>query len=147
MTPAYTANRAAGMGASGRVWSVAIRKWGGACPKCGRVIIRLWTGIATFTSEDMVMSPSRLSTILLCAVVLAAPCTAAADLPPDLALVPADAAGFLHLRFGDAWRSEYFKDFRDLIVRAGPKAVDAISKRFTPDPMTFDRLTVCLLMP
>jgi hypothetical protein len=64
-----------------------------------------------------------------------------------LALVPADAAGFLHLRFGDAWRSEYFKDFRDLIVRAGPKAVDAISKRFTPDPMTFDRLTVCLLMP
>jgi prepilin-type processing-associated H-X9-DG protein len=83
----------------------------------------------------------------VCAVVLAAPGATAADLPPDLAVVPADAAVFLHFRFGDAWRSEHMKDFRELIMRAGPKAVEAISKRFTPDPMSFDRLTVCLLPP
>jgi hypothetical protein len=93
------------------------------------------------------MSPVRLFTILFCLVVLAASRATAADVPPDLAAVPADAAGFLHFRFGDAWRSEHFKEFRDLIVRAGPKAVEAISKRFTPDPLTFDRLTVGLLMP
>jgi len=93
------------------------------------------------------MSPVRLSTMFFCVLVLAAPPATAADLPPDLAAVPADAAGFLHFRFGDAWRSEHMKDFRELILRAGPKAVEAISKRFTPDPLTFDRLTVCLLPP
>src|SRR4051812_33823719 len=95
----------------------------------------------------MVMSRLLLSTIVFCALVLAAPRATTADLPPDLAVVPADAAAFVHFRFGDVWRGEHFKDFRDLIQRAGPKAVETISKRFTPDPLTLDRLTVCLLPP
>src|SRR5438270_10337808 len=81
------------------------------------------------------------------AVLAAAAPARAADLPPDLALVPADAAGFVHVRFGDALRSEHLKEFRDLIHRAGPKALETLSKRFTPDPMSFDRLTAYVLTP
>lgn len=93
------------------------------------------------------MSPARLFMLFFCVIMLATPRATAADMPPDLAAVPADAAGFVHFRFGDAWRSEHMKEFRELILRAGPRAVAAISIRFTPDPLTFDRLTVCLLPP
>src|SRR5262249_1213785 len=50
-------------------------------------------------------------------------------------------------RVGDALRGDHLKNFREMVHHAGPKALDAFSKRFTPDPLTFDRLTVYLLPP
>src|SRR4051794_15646554 len=81
--------------------------------------------------------------------VLAAAATPAraADLPPDLALVPTEAAGFVHVRFGDALRGEHLKELRDLIRRAGPRALETLSKRFTPDPMSLDRVTMYAFVP
>src|SRR5262249_35134529 len=97
-------------------------------------------------SEATIMSPPRLSAAFLCVIVLA-PGATASDLPPDLNAVPADAAGFVHIRVGDALRGDHLKNFREMVHHAGPKALDAFSKRFTPDPVTFDRLTVYLLPP
>ena len=70
-----------------------------------------------------------------------------APLPPELAVVPPDAIAFVHVRLADLWKSEAFKDFRDLIQKAGPKAIQAFDKRFVPHPSTLDRLTFFVLPP
>ena len=79
------------------------------------------------------MSAWRFVTLALCLVALVAPVSWAADLPPDLALVPADAAGFIHVRLGDAVRSEHLKEFREL-----PHVSDAFHLRQS-HPRTVDR--------
>jgi Protein of unknown function (DUF1559) len=83
--------------------------------------------------------------LVLTAALLAVPPAAAQPLPPDLALVPADAAGFVHVRIGDAIRSEQLKEIRDLVRKAGPRALETFSNRFTPDPTTIDRVTAYFL--
>src|SRR5262245_5205603 len=63
-------------------------------------------------------------------------------LPPDLAFVPADGAGFIHVRLADVWKSEHFKEWRETLLKAGDDALAAFDKRFVPAPSSIDRLTV-----
>ena len=84
---------------------------------------------------------------LLC--IVASPSVAAAQdkLPPDLALVPADALGFVHVRVADVWKSEPLKEWRTMILKAGDEALAAFDKRFVPAPSSIERITAMLLAP
>jgi prepilin-type processing-associated H-X9-DG protein len=73
--------------------------------------------------------------------------TAQDKLPPDLALVPADALGFVHVRVADVWKSEPFKEWRATILKAGDEALAALDKRFVPAPSSIERVTAVLLAP
>ena len=68
-----------------------------------------------------------------------------ADLPADLALVPADAAGFVHIRLADLWKNEIMDGFRKTWEKAGPKALAAFDKQFVPAPSTLSRGTAFIL--
>ena len=63
-------------------------------------------------------------------------------LPTDLALVPADALGFLHVRVGEVWRSDAFKEWRDTVMKAGAPALAAFDQRFFPTPSSVERTTL-----
>jgi hypothetical protein len=60
----------------------------------------------------------------------------------DLALVPADAVGFVHVRLADIWKNEMFAGFRKTWEKAGPKALAALDKQFVPAPSTISRATL-----
>lgn len=64
----------------------------------------------------------------------------------DLALVPADAVGFVHVRAGDIWKNEMFAGFRQTFEKSGPKALAALDAQFVPKISTFDRATGFLLL-
>ena len=66
---------------------------------------------------------------------------------PDLDVVPPNALGFIHLRAADLWRSDWAKDIRYLVDKAGPDAWKAFEKKCPIDPATLDRITVILLTP
>ena len=66
---------------------------------------------------------------------------AAAALPADLAMVPADAAGFVHIRAADIWKDASFDPFRQVMAKAGPKALAVLETQFVPAPASFDRAT------
>src|SRR5262245_51224583 len=51
------------------------------------------------------------------------------SLPADLDLVPRDAAGFVHLRLADLWQSDWLKDIRHVVDRAGPEAWKTFEKK------------------
>jgi hypothetical protein len=68
-----------------------------------------------------------------------------APLPADLAFVPADGIGFVHVRLGDIWKSNEFKEWRDTVLKAGETALAAFDKRFVPAPSSIDRVTVAIL--
>src|SRR5262245_41149756 len=68
-------------------------------------------------------------------------------LPPDLAAVPNDAFAFGHVRLADLWKNEALKDVRGVLQKAGPKALEALDKRFSPAPSTIERLTIYLPTP
>jgi hypothetical protein len=63
-------------------------------------------------------------------------------LPPDLALVPEDGIGFVHVRIADLWRHESMKEVRDVVKKAGDQAVAALDKRFASLPSNVERLTL-----
>ncbi|MCE9530745.1 MAG: DUF1559 domain-containing protein [Planctomycetes bacterium] len=65
--------------------------------------------------------------------------------PPDLAAVPTDALGFVHIRVADIWKSDALKEFRDTVLKAGTKALDGFDARFIPAPSSIDRLTVAVI--
>ena len=67
------------------------------------------------------------------------------ELPADLALVPADALGFAHVRVAEIWKSDSMKDLRKVVERAGPTAFGVLDADFTPPPSTIDRVTTVLL--
>ncbi len=69
----------------------------------------------------------------------------AATLPSDLALVPANAVGFVHVRGADLWKHEMFAGLRATFEKAGSKAVATLDDRFVPKPSTFDRFTAFVL--
>ncbi len=69
------------------------------------------------------------------------------NLPPDLAAVPGNAIGFVHLRVADLWKNDALKQFRAMIEKAGPKALEAFDQRFVPAPSMIDRVTVFAIMP
>ncbi len=78
-------------------------------------------------------------------VVAAAQPGAAAD-NADLALVPADAIGFIHVRAADLWKNDAFADIRKTFEKAGPKALAALDSQFVPKISTFDRATAFLVL-
>jgi len=68
-------------------------------------------------------------------------------LPRDLAFVPPDALGFLHVRVADVWKSEHFKEWRATVLKAGEKALAAFDARFFPTPSSLERVTVFFTTP
>ncbi len=73
---------------------------------------------------------------------------AAADsrpLPADLALVPTDAAGFVHIRAADLWKRDDLKPYRAIFESAGAKTIGLLDEHFEPRPSTTDRVTLVLL--
>jgi len=84
--------------------------------------------------------------LAILSLVLSAGAGRAADpLPADLALVPADAVGFVHVRAKDLWASDLFTGLRNMVEKAGPTAVAQFDSQFYPAPSTIDRVTVILL--
>ena len=61
--------------------------------------------------------------------------------PSDLAMVPADAAGFVHLKVGEILKDSSFDPFRMILAKAGPKAVGTVDGQFVPAPSSFSRAT------
>lgn len=82
------------------------------------------------------------STVLAFAVA-----ASAAELPPDLALVPANAAGFVHIRVAELAKHDDMKELRAFVAKAGPDALKTFSERFAPDPLSLERVTMFLVMP
>jgi len=70
----------------------------------------------------------------------------ATELPPDLALVPADALGFVHVRAAELWKRDVFAPFRQTFEKAGPKVLAALDEQFVPKVSTFDRVTGVLMV-
>lgn len=94
--------------------------------------------VAALTATVLVLRPDP-----------AAPTAAAAQPEPlsaDLALVPADATGFVHFRLADLWKNEVMAGFRKTWEKAGPKALEALDKQFVPAPSTISRGTVFVMM-
>jgi hypothetical protein len=73
---------------------------------------------------------------------VAATAPAQSKLPPDLALVPGDAVGFLHVKVAEVWKADVLKDARQLVEKAGPQASAALDEQFHPAPSSIDRVTV-----
>ncbi len=71
----------------------------------------------------------------------------AADLPPDLALVPANSVGFIHVRVAEIYRSDSFRDLREVLNKAGADVLRTFNARFAPAPDTIERVTAFVLMP
>ena len=68
------------------------------------------------------------------------------DLPTDLALVPADAVGFVHVRLAELWKNEVMDGFRKTWEKAGPKALAALDTQFVPAPSTIARGTAFVML-
>jgi hypothetical protein len=64
----------------------------------------------------------------------------------DLALVPADAVGFVHVRLADLWKNEMFAPLRKTWERAGDKAIGALDEQFVPAPSSINRVTGFVLI-
>src|SRR5438067_13423811 len=87
---------------------------------------------------------------LVTAVALATAAVAqpkADKLPPDLAAVPNDAFAFAHIKLADLWKNDALKDVREILQKAGPKALEAFDKRFSPAPSTIERVTAYMPTP
>ena len=63
----------------------------------------------------------------------------------EVALVPADAAGFAHIRVTDLWHTDAMSEFRKVLEKAGPDAAKALDDGFVPAPSTLERATVFVL--
>jgi hypothetical protein len=70
-----------------------------------------------------------------------------AAVPADLAMVPADAMGFVHVRLADVWKNDALKSYRRIVEKAGPQALAALDEQFVPPPSTIDRITAVALPP
>ena len=75
------------------------------------------------------------------------PAEAGTELPADLAMVPADALGFVHVRLADVWKHDALKEYRRIVEKAGPRALAALDAQFVPPPSTIDRVTAVALPP
>ena len=85
--------------------------------------------------------------LALAAPAFGQPAGRAAPLPADLAAVPSDAFLVAHVKLADLWKNDALKDIRTILQKAGPKALEALDKRFTPAPSSVERLTVYLPPP
>jgi hypothetical protein len=68
-------------------------------------------------------------------------------LPADLAAVPNDAFAFAHVKLADLWKNDALKDVREILQKAGPKALEAFDKRFTPAPSSVECITAYMPPP
>lgn len=88
--------------------------------------------------------------LLAAAVYVFSPTPEAAAQPaavaPELALVPADAAGFVHVRAADIWKSDVFAELRKTWERAGAKVIADLDKQFVPAPTSLARATGFVIM-
>jgi hypothetical protein len=64
----------------------------------------------------------------------------------ELAMVPADSVGFIHIRARDLWKSEDLSDLRKVIDKAGPDALNILDESFVPKPSSLDRLTLVVMV-
>ena len=67
--------------------------------------------------------------------------------PEDLKLVPGNAVLAVHMDLTKLWQSESMNDMRDLLKKAGPKALIELEKRFVPDPTTVETVTGFVMFP
>src|SRR5262245_11624434 len=67
-------------------------------------------------------------------------------LSADLALVPADCVGFIHIRLADLWKNEVMAGFRKTWEKAGAKALATLDAQFVPAPSTISRGTAFVLL-
>ena len=67
--------------------------------------------------------------------------------PEDLKLVPGNAVLAVHMDLAKLWQSESMNDMRDLLKKAGPKALIELEKRFVPDPTTVETVTGFVMFP
>ena len=70
-----------------------------------------------------------------------------AQQPEDLKLVPGNAVVAVHMDLAKLWQSESMNDMRDLLKKAGPKALIELEKRFVPDPTTVETVTGFVMFP
>ena len=70
-----------------------------------------------------------------------------AQQPEDLKLVPGNAVAAVHMDLAKLWQSESMKEMRDLLKKAGPKALIELEKRFIPDPTTVETVTGFVMFP
>jgi hypothetical protein len=80
-------------------------------------------------------------------LVISAGVAPAQALPTDLDLVPRDAAAFFHFHARDIWQTDWLKDARHLLDRAGPEAWKEFVRKCPINPSTIDRLTLVMLTP
>jgi hypothetical protein len=76
------------------------------------------------------------------ALVLLQPTVGRSQPRADFTVVPADALMMVHIKVADIWKSEAFKDVRQMIEKAGPKAFETYTKRFPINPGLIDRVTI-----
>ena len=67
--------------------------------------------------------------------------------PEDLKLVPGNAVAAVHMDLAKLWQSESMKEMRDLLKKAGPKALIELEKRFVPDPTTVRTISGFVMFP
>lgn len=67
--------------------------------------------------------------------------------PEDLKLVPGNAVAAVHMDLAKLWQSESMKEMRDLLKKAGPKALIELEKRFIPSPTTVETVTGFVMFP
>ena len=63
----------------------------------------------------------------------------------DLAAIPGDALGFVHVRVADVWKTDAMADIRKVFQKAGDKALAELDAQFVPAPSTIERVTMVLL--
>jgi hypothetical protein len=63
-----------------------------------------------------------------------------------LAMVPADAAGFFHVKIADIWKDASFDFVRQVLAKAGPKALAALDTQFVPAPSSISTATGFVLV-
>jgi len=66
---------------------------------------------------------------------------------PELSKVPANAAVVVHFQAGTLYASPAMRDLRDIITKAGPRAMQIFEDRFQPGPHQLDRVTGVMMSP
>jgi hypothetical protein len=73
------------------------------------------------------------------------PVKPSSDLTADLALIPGNAGGFVHVEVAKVWKNDAMKEIRKLAEKAGPKALKALDAEYKPAPSTLERVTMVML--
>ncbi len=69
-----------------------------------------------------------------------------ANASSELAMVPADAVAFAHVRLADLWKNDTMAGFRKTWEKAGPKALATLDQQFSPAPSSISTVTIFAMM-